>query len=73
MVGMAADLPETRPVRGVCIVTVEHQLSSPSLITVLVVPDLGRPQETSRRYVLDARQALEDVRAFLLTMFEHPG
>lgn len=59
--------------RGVCVITVEHQLSSPSLITVLVVPDLGRPQETSRRYVADARQALEDVQAFLRAVIDRPG
>ncbi len=70
---MAADPPQARPLRGVCVITVEHQLSSPDLITVLVVPDVGRPQETSRRYVADARQVLADVQAFLFAMLDRPG
>jgi CTP:molybdopterin cytidylyltransferase MocA len=73
MGGMAADLPQARPIRGVCVITVERQLSTPDLITVLVVPDVARPQETSRRYVVDARQALSDVQAFLLAMIDRPG
>jgi hypothetical protein len=63
---------EARPIRGVCVVTVERQPTAPTLITVLVVPDLGRPAETLRRHVISARDALDDVRAFLLAMSDGP-
>jgi hypothetical protein len=61
-----------RPVRGVCVVTVERQPAAPTLITVLVVPDLGRPAETLRRHVLSARNALDDVRASPIAMSDGP-
>jgi len=63
---------EARPVRGVCVVTVERQAAAPTLITVLVVPDLTRPAETLRRHVLSNRDALDDVRAFLIAMSDDP-
>jgi hypothetical protein len=64
--------PEARPTRGVCVITVERQPTAPTLITVLVVPDLGRPAETLRRYALSSRDALDDVRAFLIAMGDGP-
>jgi hypothetical protein len=63
---------EPRPVRGVCVVTVERQPAAPTLITVLVVPDLARPTETLRRHVISARDALDDVRAFLIALGDDP-
>jgi hypothetical protein len=63
---------EARPVRGVCVVTVERQPTAPTLITVLVVPDLGSPAETLRRYALSSREALDDVQAFLIAMGDDP-
>lgn len=63
---------EARPIRGVCVVTVERQPSATTLITVLVVPDLGRPTETLRRHVMSPRDALDDVRAFLIAMSDGP-
>jgi hypothetical protein len=63
---------EARPIRGVCVVTVERQPTAPTLITILVVPDLTRPAETLRRHVLSSRDALDDVRAFLIAMSDGP-
>jgi hypothetical protein len=63
---------DARPTRGVCVVTVERQPTAPTLITVLVVPDLGRPAETLRRHVVSPRDALDDVRAFLIAMSDDP-
>jgi hypothetical protein len=64
---------EARPVRGVCVVTVERQPTAAALITVLVVADLERPAESLRRYALSSRDALDDVRAFLTAMGDDPG
>jgi hypothetical protein len=63
---------EARPIRGVCVVTVERQPTALTLITILVVPDLTRPAETLRRRVLSSRDALDDVRAFLIAMSDGP-
>jgi hypothetical protein len=64
--------PEARPLRGVCVVTVERQPTARTLITVLVVPDVARPAETLRRYATSTAAALEDVRAFLVAMSDGP-
>jgi hypothetical protein len=64
--------PEARPIRGVCVVTVERQPTARALITVLLVPDVGRPAETLRRYAGSTSAALDDVRAFLLAMSDGP-
>lgn len=64
---------EARPIRGVCVVTVERQPTAPTLITVLVVPDLGHPAEALRRHALTTGDALDDVRAFLAAMSEGPA
>lgn len=53
-------------------VTVERQPTAPTLITILVVPDLTRPAETLRRSVVSSRDALDDVRAFLIAMSDGP-
>jgi hypothetical protein len=53
-------------------VTVERQPTAPVLITVLMVPDLARPAETLRRHVSSARDALDDVRKFLIAMSDDP-
>jgi hypothetical protein len=63
---------EARPIRGVCVVTVERQPTAPTLITILVVPDLARPAETLRRSVVSSGDALDDVRAFLIAMSDGP-
>jgi hypothetical protein len=55
------------------VVTVERQPTAPTLITILVVPDLARPAETLRRHVVSSLDALDDVRAFLIAMGDGPA
>jgi hypothetical protein len=59
---------EGTALRGVCVVTVERQVSAASLITVSVLLDVSKPYEETRGHFTAERETLEEVRRFLRAM-----